>query len=312
MNYRRIGSRARGLFRYADLYDGGDHLLYVQSSRFSDNYYRFAWADITALVVTEHPLWSAGRMAWVGLSLLATISILLGAPGWHRLWALFPACVLLWALLDAARGPRCKLMLHTAVSRVPIEAVRRSRAAAYAVPVLASRIRAAQQELEALPGAAAPHAIAARVDLPEGADTAGGRPHLLLHVLFAAMAAHVALLGVFYLIGQLQNGFGMSPVMLIGELLMAVLVLRRREQLGVPLAVLGLAIAVFCVADLIVAGYSFGKALADVFEAAQRRETGTELKYPYLMEQTAVRALWHSAAALAGWLLLLTRRENKA
>jgi hypothetical protein len=310
MNYQRIGSRAPGLFRYADLYDGGDHLLYVLSSRFSDTYHRFAWADITALVLTERSAWSPARLTVAALSGIAAMIILLTAPGLHRLWFLLPGIFLFWAAAGAVRGPRCKLMLHTAVTRRHIEAVRTMRAAAYVLPILSAKIAAAQGQWQPPSGVApSPNAVPSPY---ESSGEGTGRPDILLQALFATMGAHVVLLGIFYLLGQLDDAIGLSPVMLLGEIIMAILVLRRRASLGAPLAALGLLIAILAVIDGAFAAYTVGKGFTDFFEAARRGAPASEIKYPLLNEQTAVRALWHSALSLAGWLLFFLRREENS
>jgi hypothetical protein len=54
--YRRLTGRKRTLFGYSQLWLAPDHILLVKSTRFAENYQRFALADIQAITVTETPL----------------------------------------------------------------------------------------------------------------------------------------------------------------------------------------------------------------------------------------------------------------
>jgi hypothetical protein len=54
--YRRLTGRKRTLLGYSQLWLAPDHILLVKSTRFAENYQRFALADIQAITVTETPL----------------------------------------------------------------------------------------------------------------------------------------------------------------------------------------------------------------------------------------------------------------
>ena len=133
---RLLLPREWGPLRYAELWQDGDALLYVHSSRFSDRYAHYRFRDIQALVLTEFPLWNGWRAAWLGVSFFFTLVLLLAPRGAWKLWALPPGLVLLWAVLYLARGPRCRLVLHTAVSTVTLEAVRTMARARVVLPEL--------------------------------------------------------------------------------------------------------------------------------------------------------------------------------
>src|SRR6266849_5352271 len=51
--YQRLTGRKRTLLGYSQLWLGPDHLLLVKSTRFAEEYQRFALADIQAITLTE-------------------------------------------------------------------------------------------------------------------------------------------------------------------------------------------------------------------------------------------------------------------
>ena len=52
--YRKATRRHRTLLGYSQLWFGDGHLLLVKSTRFSEEYQRFAFSSIQAFVVTEY------------------------------------------------------------------------------------------------------------------------------------------------------------------------------------------------------------------------------------------------------------------
>ena len=68
--YRRLTSRARSLTGYSQLWIADDHLLQLRSTRFYEQYQRFAFADIQAVIVTELPARTPLQAAFVTAALL--------------------------------------------------------------------------------------------------------------------------------------------------------------------------------------------------------------------------------------------------
>lgn len=157
--YVRIPGRgyARGtlFLRLARLYAGDDHLLLVENSGFSEDYRRFAYRDVQALVVVR------SNRFWGWLLALSLPTLAFGLPSAFS-WEGFGAAAgwvatLLFAiplLVHVLRGPTCRATLFTAVQRVELGSLGRVRAVARAFPEIRRRVEAAQ-------GAAAPDLDAA-------------------------------------------------------------------------------------------------------------------------------------------------------
>lgn len=307
MTKRLLLPRERGLLRYAELWQDGDALLSVHSTRFSDRYARYRLQDIQALVLTEFPLWNVWRAWWLGISAFLTLLLLLAPPGAWKLFAVFPGVFLLWALFYLARGPRCRLVLHTAVSTVSLESVRTMAQARQVMPELRRLIEGAQGRL-------APDGLTV---LPANADdgAAAPPPHntpLLLHILFGLVVLHALLLAGFYFGGKPEDGLGMSATMLVAEITMAGMAALRWRAIGAVMTLMSVLVLVFALADGGVLLYSAGKSLGGIFIAIDdRRAIGPDdLSWLWLKEQTVGRAAWHAVAGLLGWALLLARGKQ--
>lgn len=304
---RLLLPRERGLLRYSELWQEGDELLYVHSSRFSDRYARYRLRDIQALVLTEFPLWNAWRAAWLGVSVFLTLAIALGAPGAWKLWAAGPTVLTFWAVVHLARGPRCRLVLHTAVSTVTLEAVRTMRQARLVLPELRRLVESAQGRLapDGLTVTAMPAA-------PEPAPAPVNTP-LLLHLLFGLLVVHALALAGFYFADKMSDGLGMSETILLAETLMAGLVALRWRQAGPAMTMTAVVIGVLALIDNGVLIYSAVKSLGGFFAAVNRAGVKPEeVEWLWLKEQTAGRAAWHAVGGVAGWLLLFATRRKES
>ncbi len=303
---RLLLPRERGLVRFAELRLEGDALLTVHSTRISDRYARYRLRDIQAIVLTEHPLWNGWRAAWLGVSAFLTLILAVFPPRLWKLWALFPGFFLLWAITHLARGPRCRLVLHTAVSTVTIEAVRTMRQARVAVPELRRLIESAQGRLAAdgLTVTAMPHAA-------EPAPPPNHSP-LLLYCLFAVPFIHSLMLAGFYFAGRLEDAFGISGTILFAEVLMGTLAALRWRSSGPAVTVVASLIALLALFDGGFLAYSIVKSFGGFFEAVSRAGVKpTAIEWLWIKEQSVARASWHVLAGAAGWAaLLLTRREQ--
>jgi hypothetical protein len=304
MNRRQLLPRESGLFRYAELWREGGEILYVNSSRFSDRYARFQIADIQALVLTEFPVWNPLRTASLGLSFFFTLLILILAPGRWAWWAILPGIWLGFALADIARGSRCRLVLHTAVSTVTIEAVRTMKQAEQVIPILRALITSVQGELSRdgmtiTPPIASADAIAIVRNTP-----------LLQRALFGVLVAHAVILVALYFGKQMDNGLVFSFTLLLAELAMGVIAFNRRREVGVWVAALSAATAILAIADAGVLGFSMTKSWLDFVRAIDRGGVRPEaIQWLWLQEQTVARAAWHAIVGLSGWIAWLVNKE---
>jgi hypothetical protein len=122
-----------------------DHILLLRSTRFREHYWRFALADIQAVVITELPsrmpfqvALAAAGVVWILLAKLVDSAFAQGffvVTGW---------IITALAIADILRGPRCRCFLHTAVSREPLTPVGRIRVARKFLAQLQPAIEAVQ------------------------------------------------------------------------------------------------------------------------------------------------------------------------
>lgn len=126
-SYRRIIRRERGIFSYAELWTGGDHLLSAASNRMSVTYQRFPLAEIQAISITTLPHWTWPQIATLAATgLLFTAAVFSQSITWVAvLLGAFTIWPFLLAIREVARGPRCRTLFHTATGAHPLPAVSR-------------------------------------------------------------------------------------------------------------------------------------------------------------------------------------------
>ena len=150
--YRRLTRRRRALFGYSQLWAAPDHLLLVQSSRFVENYQRFAFADVQAIVVTER---RDRLVAQISIALAAILwsAAALAMQGWfgRGFFLITGALAVAAVAVDILRGPRCRCHLYTAVSRELLAPVDRVRTAKRFLAEIRPAVEAAQGRLEQAP-----------------------------------------------------------------------------------------------------------------------------------------------------------------
>lgn len=157
--YRRLPGRGRkrGSFfaltaTRSSVWAGRDHLLLVSGTGYTEEYKRFYYRDIQAIVIRK-----TGRgAAWSGfsalvLALLVLLALTRTATSTDALfwfWTLsLGGCFLLALIVNLLRGPTCICHLHTAVSREELSSLSRERNAKKALDILKPLIEGAQGAL---------------------------------------------------------------------------------------------------------------------------------------------------------------------
>jgi hypothetical protein len=142
--YRKLPGRRRGFIFSASLWTGADHLLSVKSGRFQEQYKRFYFRDIQAIVVTKVPRFAisprmlAAALLWIGFLLLS--ARLAPVAGW--LWLLLAVFTVAWIYISAEQSCTCRL--YTAVSREDLPSIYRLWTARKALAELERRIAQVQ------------------------------------------------------------------------------------------------------------------------------------------------------------------------
>jgi len=144
--YKRLPGTRRRLFRRDRLYLGPDHVLFVRSLSFSEQYRRFYYSDIQALVLQERPVRNRRIADWVAIAVLAAATIALFATD-RPVWGTLLAVVVLGYAGFALRREDSKAWLQTAVGTAELPSLCRARSARQAIALIDERIRAAQTQL---------------------------------------------------------------------------------------------------------------------------------------------------------------------
>ncbi len=143
--YRKLPGRRRGFIFSSSLWTGADHLFLVKSARVQEQYKRFYFRDIQAIVVTRVPRFVISTpMLAVALALLIGVLIarfrLPALTDW--LWLLLAALAAVWIYISAAQSCTCRL--YTAVSREDLSSLYRTWTARKALAELEPKIAQVQ------------------------------------------------------------------------------------------------------------------------------------------------------------------------
>ncbi|MDX2186138.1 MAG: hypothetical protein SFV32_04325 [Opitutaceae bacterium] len=147
--YTRLVRAPVSLFMRFSLWDGGDHLLQVRSSGFNEEYQRFNYSDIRALLITESSRRLIFNVIWGGLAavffvIAGTIGITDPSSFVLLFFTTIGAVVALW---NTFLGPTCHLHLVTRVQTQRLHAIVRRRRANKLIAQLTPVIGAAQASL---------------------------------------------------------------------------------------------------------------------------------------------------------------------
>jgi hypothetical protein len=144
--YKRLpGGRSR-LFRRDRLYLGPDHVLLARSLSFSEEYRRFYYSDIQALVLQERPMGNRRLADSVAIGVAVAAIVALFATG-HPVWGALLSIVAVAYAWVALRREDCQAWVQTAVGAAELPSLCRARSARKAIALIDERTRAAQPPL---------------------------------------------------------------------------------------------------------------------------------------------------------------------
>jgi hypothetical protein len=140
--YLRLTGKQRTWTGFSQAWLGSDHLLVVNSIRLVERYQRFALSDIQALVVSE----GGKRAVWQALVMVFCLypALRVQSTFGRGFFAAVGSVALVLAIVDVGRGPKCRCVLQTAVSRERLFPVSRMRTARAFLATLAPAIESVQ------------------------------------------------------------------------------------------------------------------------------------------------------------------------
>jgi hypothetical protein len=151
MQFVRLPGKKRGLFSHHTLWLGADYLLAVESTGFREQYKRFYFRDIQAIIMRQ----TARRIVWsVVLAVLVVVAALplLTLAGSSRplltlSWCIVPTLFLIAFLGHLALGPTCNCYVQMPLALHELPSLRRSRHAKKVLAELHPRVRRVQGAL---------------------------------------------------------------------------------------------------------------------------------------------------------------------
>jgi hypothetical protein len=189
--YKKLPGKARTLVTTSRLWLGDDHILLVKSTRIVEEYRRFYFPDVQAMIIRRtmpfHYGWAAALFA--AALLTARLS---RSPVWTGA-VVAASAAFLWL-----RGPACVCHLHTAVQTERLPSLHRIKTAERVTAILREQIEQRQGALADVPDdlqQPLPWALPAPPPLPPSgaeAEDASLAPHL---TLFAVILASSLLAG---------------------------------------------------------------------------------------------------------------------
>jgi hypothetical protein len=166
--YRRLpgqGIRRQGFLsasvsaRRARLWLGRDHLLAVESQWYSEDYRRFYFRDIQAVIIRKTIKGMVVNMVLIFFGILTLLGVLATSDGAQIFWVIMTSVFGVFLLVNSLSGPTCVCQLRTAVQTEEMPSLRRLWRARKVIARVRPFIAEAQGQL-------APDEIAARLGRP--------------------------------------------------------------------------------------------------------------------------------------------------
>jgi hypothetical protein len=144
--YRKLAGNGLAVLRHS-LWEGSDHLLWVEDTFFHERYKRFYYQDIESVVLQRTGRRTACTLI-MGLCLLPFIAIAV-FPGYVRYFSIFMAASL--AVLMAIQwqmGPGCRVHIQTAVQKCRLSNLVRTKKALKVMDRIRKSVEAVQGPLD--------------------------------------------------------------------------------------------------------------------------------------------------------------------
>ncbi len=143
--YTRLPGKGRsGLITIETLWAGENHLLAIFNRRFSEEYKRFYFNDIQAVITQKT---HNGKIINIVLGLLIAFFSLFLLPGWSGFPGVMTGFLLLLLMINLLRGPTCHTYIRTAIQTERIPSLHRLRTAEKVMDRLKPLIEKAQGAL---------------------------------------------------------------------------------------------------------------------------------------------------------------------
>ena len=143
--YRRLPGAKRRPLRKATLWVASDHILAVDSHRFAEEYKRYYFKDIQAIIVTQIAATTDRTLDLAGIIVVGFLAFV----AWRiesRGTAIVTGLLLIGYLIHKSLGPMCACHLITAVSSDKLPSLNRVRTAQKALRIIQPLVEQSQRE----------------------------------------------------------------------------------------------------------------------------------------------------------------------
>jgi len=145
--YRRLPGRTSGFLTYSRLWLGPDHLLFARTAFFSEEYKRFYFRDIQAVVTRRTELREILNVIFVFTTVIFGVLAGFTGSGWQAFLAVMAVTFFFALIVNWLRGPTCVCHVRTAVQTEELSPLKRFRAARKVIERLKPNIEKAQGPL---------------------------------------------------------------------------------------------------------------------------------------------------------------------
>jgi hypothetical protein len=307
--YRRLPGRSGLLIRHS-LWMQSDHLLRVRANPFSQQYRRYYFADIQALVLTELPGTAAFYWYAAAISLFLIGGLL--AYSRHPGWAIFCTVAALLSFCLGWRVPNCSCYLKTSVSTDKLPAIRSLRAGLRAVAMMTSEIEKVQGPLsrETL-DAHAPDTFVSSTNASLQISHSSGVLH---RILFALMIAHATMSAILWMIGSNSTPLSIiSGMFSAAVLLLAILAAfkQHRSDMAQSVGWVVYSTLAFYVLDMIASfAVSISISLKLVAKGVKPGDTQALMNHPAIRILRVADLTWFLVLGCLGLVLLWLHQRS--
>jgi len=314
--YRKLPGDFRGIFRRNSLWLGDDHLLQVDSSRFSETYKRFYLRDIQTIIIRKTQRFVVPYY-WLLIVAVASIALLIGLTPF-RVWLFWSPVAVIAAVIVylyvASMFQSCACHVVTRVNKVELKSLFRLRSAQQFVDIVAPRIIAAQGQLPA----SWVEYSASLEELSTAADRNPDSPIDLLpsgQFSWIAVAVFVFVLvdaGITWMQLRASESTSLTKPNMINMIAMAICatiaIVRLSRQKGSPVLRRLVLAAIF-----VVAAETYGSVLLQSFDQQFYHETATNPLLYHGMRQLAIgEIIADILVAIPGLILALRQPTGSA
>ncbi len=141
------GRQKRRPFGFAKLYLGKDHLLCLYNSAYTEDYRRFYFKDIQAIVVAKNSRRDRLSATYGVAALLSLLLAFLLGGNWAVFFMILAFLLLINIGHNAYQGATCTCRLYTAVSQEELPSLGRLKNAQKALDIIRPLIEASQGKL---------------------------------------------------------------------------------------------------------------------------------------------------------------------